>query len=111
MATPMVTGCAEDSPGQSPGGPGDDGVAGAVAGDGLVYENPVSGKPAPSSTLERETPVVVLCKAPRPGETLEHSEAVMSVFYRIAFDGGAGYTRQHDVRLTNSADYADIPAC
>lgn len=88
-----------------------DGIAAVVDGDGLVYAAPVTDKPPPLATLSTGTPVSVLCKAPEPGETLEHSEAILSVFYEITYDGGSGYTRQHDVELLNSADYQKIPQC
>ncbi|MDY6998703.1 MAG: hypothetical protein SW019_19070 [Actinomycetota bacterium] len=102
-----VTACSDDGA-QSPGG---DGVAGVIDGDGLVYDAPVDDRPPPQATLDPQTPVSVLCKAPQPGETLELSEAVMSVFYEISYDGGTGYARQHDVELVEPADYSLIPEC
>lgn len=101
----VATACADNT------SDGAEGVAAVVDGDGLVYEAPVTDKLPPLATLPADTPVTILCKAPEPGETLEHSEAILSVFYEITFDGGSGYTRQHDVEMVNSTDYQKIPEC
>ncbi len=101
-----ATACADDQP-DSPTA----GIAAVVDGDGLVYEAPVTDKPPPLATLPAGTPVTIECKAPEPGEMLEHSEPLLSAFYEISYDGGSGYTRQHDVELANAVDYQEIPEC
>lgn len=101
-----ATACADNQP----DGP-TDGITAVVGGDGLVYDAPVTDKPPPLATLPAGTSVTIECKAPEPGETLAHSEALLSVFYQITYDGGSGYTRQHDVELANADDYQKIPEC